>query len=319
MSPRSWADDGEPVEPARELASAPSAERPPEPFWRTAPPARPRPVTGGIQINATRGPVARTPWSARFLAVVEATGVGGRLARGRTYARRGQTVSLTVDAGAATARVQGSAARPYRARIGVATLPKAQWTAVLDALAADASLTAALLAGDLPREVEDTFAAQGVALLPSGHRDLTMDCTCPDATIPCKHLAAVCYLLAERFDADPFDLLTLRGRDRDTVLDELRARRTHAPTGRSPAAPLAGDRPDKIWAADVDPLPRDARAFYTGPGLPDLPIGPRTPPDALLDQVPALPLAVRGRDAVELLRPLYRALRDDGDRPPPGE
>lgn len=280
MSPRSWADDGD------------------EPFWRTAPPARARPVTGGIQINATRGPVARTPWSARFLAVVEGAGTGGRLARGRAYARRGQTVSLLVDAGAATARVQGSAARPYRVRIGVATLGKPQWTAVLDALAADASLTAALLAGELPREVEDTFTAQGVTLLPSGRNELTMDCTCPDVTIPCKHLAAVCYLLAERFDADPFDLLTLRGRDRDTVLDELRARRTHA--------------------AAVDPLPHDARAFYTGPGLPDLPVGPRTPADALLDQVPALPLGVRGRDVVELLRPLYRALADDGDGPPPG-
>jgi uncharacterized Zn finger protein len=173
-------------------------------------------------------------------------------------------------------------------RIGVATLDKAQWAAVLDALAADASLTAALLAGDLPREVEETFAGQGLALLPSGTGDLTMDCTCPDVTVPCKHLAAVFYLLAERFDSDPFALLALRGRDRDTVLDELRARRT-----RAAAAP---------------PLPLDPAAFYAGPGLPALPAGPRTPPDALLDQVPAFPLAVRGRDAVDLLRPLYRSL-----------
>jgi hypothetical protein len=278
MSPGSWADDGEGAEPD-------------EPFWRAATPARPRRVTGGIQINSTRGPVARTTWSARFLAVVEAAGVGGRLARGRTYARRGQTVSLEVDAGAATARVQGSAARPYRVRIGVATLGKAQWAAVLDALAADASLAAALLAGELPREVEETFAGQGVALLPSGPGDLTMDCTCPDATVPCKHLAAVFYLLAERFDADPFALLALRGRDRETVLDELRDRRTRTP--------------------DAPPLPLDPREFYGGTGLPDLPVGPQTPPDALLDQVPALPLAVRGLDVGELLRPLYRALRDE--------
>jgi uncharacterized Zn finger protein len=284
MSPRSWAD-------ADDDAAAGAADKDgAEPFWRVAPPARPRPVTGGIQINATRGAVARTTWSARFLAVLEAAGVGGRLARGRTYARRGQTVSLQVDAGAATARVQGSAARPYRVRIGVPTLGKAQWAAVLDALATDASLTAALLAGELPREVEETFAAQGVALLPSGRGDLVMDCTCPDATVPCKHLAAVFYLLAERFDADPFALLALRGRDRDTVLDELRARRTSAA-----AAPT---------------LPLDPAAFYTGPGLPTLPVGPRTPADALLDQVPAFPLAVRGRDAVDLLRPLYRALGD---------
>jgi uncharacterized Zn finger protein len=263
-----------------------------EPFWRADPPARARPVEGGIQINAARGAVARTWWSARFLAVLEAAGVGGRLARGRTYARRGQTVSLQVDAGAATARVQGSAARPYRVRIGVPTLGKAQWNAVLDALAADASLTAALLAGELPREVEDTFAAQGVALFPTGRADLTMDCTCPDATVPCKHLAAVFYLLAERFDADPFDVLALRGRDRETLLDELRARRAPAPT--------------------TTVLPTDARAFYDGAGAPEaLPTGPETPPDALLDQVPAFRLAVRGRDVVELLRPLYRALGDE--------
>jgi uncharacterized Zn finger protein len=276
MSPRSWADD--------------DADAADQPFWRAAPPARPRPVTGGIQINASRGAVARTTWSARFLAVLEAAGVGGRLARGRTYARRGQTVSLRVDAGAATARVQGSAARPYRVRIGVPTLGKAQWAAVLDALAADASLTAALLAGELPREVEETFAAQGVALLPSGRDDLTMDCTCPDVTVPCKHLAAVFYLLAERFDADPFALLALRGRDRETVLDELRDRRADAA-----AAPT---------------LPLDPAAFYGAGGPPTLPVGPRTPPDALLDQVPAFPLSTRGRDAVDLLRPLYRALAD---------
>ena len=188
--------------------------------------------------------------------MLEAAGVGGRLARGRTYARRGQTVSLQVDAGAATARVQGSAARPYRVRIGVPTLDKAQWTAVLDALAADASLTAAMLAGELPREVEDVVGAQGVALFPAGRGDLAMDCTCPDATVPCKHLAAVFYLLAERFDADPFAVLALRGRDRETVLDELRARRTRAP--------------------EAPPLPTDPAAFYGG-GSPELPAGP---PDA---------------------------------------
>jgi uncharacterized Zn finger protein len=272
---QSWADDGEPDD---------------EPFWRAAPPARPRPVRGGIQINATRGPVARTWWSARFLAVLEAAGVGGRLARGRTYARKGQTVSLQVDAGAATAKVQGSAARPYRVRIGVPTLDKAQWAAVFDALAADASLTAAMLAGELPREVEDVVAAQGVTLFPLAQGDLAMDCTCPDATVPCKHLAAVFYLLAERFDADPFAVLALRGRDRDTVLDALRTRRTRAP--------------------EPPPLPVDPFGFYRGTAAPDVPAGPPTPSDALLDRVPALPLAVRGHDVVELLRPLYRALDD---------
>ena len=59
-----------------------------------------------------------------------------------------------------------------------------------------------------------------------------MDCTCPDSTVPCKHLAAVFYLLAERFDADPFAVLALRGRDRETVLDELRPAAPGRPSPR---------------------------------------------------------------------------------------
>jgi uncharacterized Zn finger protein len=283
---------------------AEEADETEEPFWRAAPPARARRVEGGIKINAPRGPVARTWWSSRFLAVVEAAGLGGRMARGRTYARQGQTVSLTVRAGAATAAVQGSAARPYRVRIGVPTLGKAQWTAVLDALAADASLTAALLAGELPREVEDVFAAQGLPLFPAGPGDLAMDCTCPDLAVPCKHLAAVFYLLVERFDADPFAVLALRGRDRETLLAHLRERR------RTP-------EPD----ADAG-LPLDPAEFYGafhGAPPPTLPLGPPTPPDALLDQVPPLPLTVRGRPVTDLLRPLYRALRAEGAEDPAGD
>ena len=81
----------------------------PDPFWwRDAEQARPRRVEGGIQINSTRGQVARTWWSQRFIAVLESIGVGGRLSRGRTYARAGQIVSLDVDVGGAVAQVQGS-------------------------------------------------------------------------------------------------------------------------------------------------------------------------------------------------------------------
>ena len=92
-------------------------------------------------------------------------------------------------------------------------------------MVADASLTAALLAGEMPHEIEDVFTRVGLSLFPASARDLALDCTCPDQAVPCKHLAAVCYVLAERFDADPFAMLALRGRDRETLLADLRERR----------------------------------------------------------------------------------------------
>lgn len=268
----------------------------PDPFWwRDAEPSRPRKVEGGIQIASTRGPVARTWWSQRFLTVLEQLGVGGRLSRGRTYARAGQIVTLDIAAGGATAQVQGSRPRPYAVRIGVPAFGKQEWASVAQALADDASYAAALLNGEMPREIEDVFAGVGLSLFPAEARDLAMDCSCPDYAVPCKHLAAVFYVLAERFDADPFQILTLRGRDRETLLEELRAR-------RAAAAPAAVPGPDLAAAMD--------RYWSAGAEIPERLAGPRTPPDALLDQVPAFPITVRGRQVGELLRPAYRALAD---------
>lgn len=271
----------------------------PDPFWwRDGEPTRPRKVEGGIQVASTRGSIARTWWSKRFIEVLEEIGVGGRLSRGRSYARAGQIVSLDVDAGSAVAQVQGSRPQPYKVRIGIPAFGKAEWGAVAQALADDASYAAALLNGEMPREIESVFDGVGLALFPATTRDLAMDCNCPDFAVPCKHLAAVFYVLAERFDADPFEILALRGRDRETLLDDLRARRAAAgPAGPADGVPALDEVMDSYFAA--------------GPGLHDRLDGPRTPPDALLDQIAGLAIGVRGEPVTELLRPAYRALGAD--------
>ena len=63
-----------------------------------------------------------------------------------------------------------------------------------------------------------------------------MHCSCPDWEVPCKHLAAVCYVLAEEFDHDPFDMLAWRGKGRDELLTALRGSRGRAARGEAPAA-----------------------------------------------------------------------------------
>ena len=56
--------------------------------------------------------------------------------------------------------------------------------------------------------------------------------------MPCKHLAATFYLLAEAFDADPFQILHWRGRDKETLLATLRSLRDR----RRPAGPAGAPR-----------------------------------------------------------------------------
>ncbi|MEJ7585244.1 MAG: SWIM zinc finger family protein, partial [Acidimicrobiales bacterium] len=136
-----------------------------------------------------------------------------RLPRGRTYARQSRVGELSVKPGEVTAGVSGSRPTPYIVRLGVRTLSETEWDALLDVIASRAGHAAALLDGELDPGVADDAAAAGADLLP-GPGDLTTRCSCPDWAEPCKHAAAVCYLVADVLDADPFALLLLRGRRR---------------------------------------------------------------------------------------------------------
>ncbi|HZD74798.1 MAG TPA: SWIM zinc finger family protein, partial [Actinomycetota bacterium] len=196
------------------------------------PPSRPRRVEGGIKARSRRGQIGETWWSGRFIAILDALGMGPRLQRGRAYARAGQVLDLTVAPGTVGARVQGSRARPYRVRIALDRFTAAHWAQVESALAARALYSAKLLAGELPHSVEEVFASCGLSLFPSSAAELEMSCSCPDWAVPCKHIAATFYLLAEAFDRDPFLLLAWRGRPRDDLLARLRDLR--ALTGPAP-------------------------------------------------------------------------------------
>ena len=195
-------------------------------WWHEA--SAPRRVENGIKARSKRGAIGEQWWSRRFVAVLESFGMSGRLARGRNYARRGQVMEFELGTGKVRARVQGSRPAPYQVRIGVLPLTTAQWRSVTAALGAQALFRAKLLAGEMPHEIEEVFAACGTPLFPRSARDLEMSCSCPDWGVPCKHLAAVCYVLAEKFDDDPFEMLAWRGRGREELLGALR-RQSSAP------------------------------------------------------------------------------------------
>lgn len=259
------------------------------------PPSRPRAVGGGLRTRSTRGAIGQSWWSERFVSVLEDMGMGNRLQRGRNYARKGQVISLDVDAGSAIARVQGSRARPYRVRIGITAYGKLQWAKLERALADNAWYAAKLLAGEMPEDIEDVFAGLGLPLFPTSAGELSMDCSCPDAEVPCKHIAAVFYLLAESFDDDPFSILAWRGRAREDLLANLRAART---TGRPAADHLEHVGPPLADCLDTY-FTRQADIPRTNPA--------RTDSTALLDQLPPSGAAVRGSPLTQLLRPAYVA------------
>jgi uncharacterized Zn finger protein len=267
--------------------------------------ARPLKVDGGITVRSQRGQIGQKWWSRRFLQVLESFQLGGRLSRGRSYARQGQVMTLDVGHGVVRADVQGSAPFPYSVQIAVRKLTDAQWKQVESALAGAALFRAALFAGEMPPEIEDVFDACGVPLFPSTSDEITMECDCPDRVVPCKHLAAVCYVLAEQFDDDPFRVLTWRGRDREELTAAIRSLPAASATGPAGGSPA--------WAAGFTDEPLEERLddFWevgtAGPVAHELPdLG--APADGLLRALAPPPLVVRRKSLVDVLAAAYSAL-----------
>jgi uncharacterized Zn finger protein len=179
----------------------------------------------GIKAQSQRGAFAKNWWAQRWIAALERLVDSGRLSRGRSYARKGQVLSIDETKNGIAARVQGSQRTPYKISIKINHLTDPEWNKVIDALAEQAIFSAQLLAGEMPQEIEQAFEKAKVSLFPSHHGDLTTDCSCPDYSNPCKHIAAAHYILGERFDEDPFLIFRLRGRTQEQVMQELRKRR----------------------------------------------------------------------------------------------
>ncbi|WP_410811183.1 SWIM zinc finger family protein [Micromonospora sp. 067-2] len=289
---------------------------------------RPRRVDGGLRARSARGAIGRSWWSRRFLEVLESFALGTRLTRGRSYARAGQVVRLAIAPGLVSAAVQGSRPQPYEVSIALTPFPARLWSRVERELAGQAFFSARLLAGDLPDELEELFAAAGAPLFPTGVTELKQRCSCPDFAVPCKHLAATFYLLAEAFDEDPFELLHWRGRSRAELLDRLRALRAEAtgapvppgPVTASPADPdVAGSPVDTVAppagaaralaGLSATPLAEAVDRFWLPPvPLPDRPPRLATGPDLLLRQLGPPAPAIGGPGLLERLRRAYRAL-----------
>jgi len=159
------------------------------------------------------------------------------------------------------------------------------------------------------------FREAGTHLFPAAQDDLITDCTCPDWANPCKHVAAVYYLLGERFDDDPYLLFLLRGRSREAIGHALRLRRVGA---AAPEAATAVEEPaEEEVEEDVTPLTASVGSFWSMPEeLAGMPLHFEAP------SIDALPVKQRGRpafwrgdpDFTAAMEEMYRAIERDVHR-----
>lgn len=210
-------------------------------------------IEGPIRAESKRGEIGREWWGQQWVQAMEHMGLTGRLGRGKRYARNGSVLSLEISHGRVYAEVKGSRRTPYRTSIELKTLDDTQWQKALDALSEQAIYAAKLLNGEMPGDIEAVFQSVGLSLFPQNKRSIDFICSCPDWGDPCKHAAAVYYLVAEQLDEDPFILFHLRGRTRDAVLEKLRG-----------TASFDENEDDDIEEEQIPPLDADLEQFWSG-------------------------------------------------------
>ncbi|MFG3418073.1 SWIM zinc finger family protein [Micromonospora sp. NPDC049460] len=254
----------------------------------------------------------RTWWGSAWNRAWEADALdAGPLRAGRRLAAAGHVGPITVSPGRLAAAVHdGDTEQAYATRVRVAPLAEDDWDLLAGEVAARAGHQAALLAGQLPRDLADLA---GVRLLPA-LGEVTPECDCPEWDHPCRHAAALCHQVSWLLDVDPALLLLIRGRDARQLLAAAPAPGRTVPRpesplppgspGRAPVAPESpAGRPDAAGTAAVEAYARPTPPLPPPPGpvgaptLPLLPPGPDVDVDALRHLV-----AVAAERATALLR-----------------
>ena len=276
-------------------------------YYERYTPSLPKAAKGGIKAQSGRGQFGENWWAKRWNAVLESFHIGARLGRGRSYARSGQVLSIDIEKGLVRAKVQGSRTKPYDIAIQVKPLSESDWKKLTQALSRQVIFAAKLLSGEMPQDIEQVFKDSGLSLFPDKQKELVTNCSCPDWSNPCKHIAAVYYLLGEEFDRNPFLIFKLRGKDREELLAGLgegHGKASNAGRKKNGAVAEIEEEAPSL----TEPILPDATTFWNGGDLPDDFLGEvRIPPvkAAVLKRLGSFPFWRGNQLPLEALEPVY--------------
>ena len=140
-----------------------------------------------------------------------------RIDRGKRYVRNGSVIDLQISKGRVNARVQGTRKTPYKVEIRISPLSEEKCQSIIGRLSKKLDSLETLLSGDFPEEMKDLFFEKD-GLFPSP-AEISLNCSCPDWALMCKHVAATLYGIGSRFDRDPLLFFELRGIDVGRFID----------------------------------------------------------------------------------------------------
>ena len=163
----------------------------------------------------------KTWWGEHWLKSLDNIDYNNRLPRGASYARNGRVEQVKITDNQISAKVSGSRPRPYKVTIIIPPFFAEKVDLLMEQIVTRPMLISKLLNRELDPEILEISEKLGLKVFPSQWTDFKMQCSCPDWAVPCKHLAAVIYMISQEIDNDPFLVFRIHKLD---LTKELSAR-----------------------------------------------------------------------------------------------
>jgi hypothetical protein len=155
----------------------------------------------------------KTWWGKKWLETFNGIDYDNRLPRGRTYANTGRAYGIEIKENVITALVTGSRPRPYKVEIVLSKFTPSEQKIIHQTIVNSPSILSGLLNKKLSTKLLDQLKYHGIRLFPQNWQAIKAECSCPDWAMPCKHIAAVIYLIGAEIDKNPFIVFEIHGCD----------------------------------------------------------------------------------------------------------
>jgi len=136
-----------------------------------------------------------------------------RVDRGKAYANSGKVVYINIESNKVQARVRGHYGYDYKVKLEFSPYKENEKKQIIDIIENNVLILGEIINGKLPEDLMIELEKRKISIFPENWNKLNRSCDCPDWGDPCKHMAAVYFVLASQIDKNPFILFELRGLD----------------------------------------------------------------------------------------------------------
>ena len=238
-----------------------------------------------LEVTTERERIGQGPWSRLFATAVVGDEGSSSAEAGRALARGGSVHTVSVAEGVMSGRIEDDG-EEHAAEIAADPVPPRIWAAAIRSARGNPQVEAAVAGRSQSVQLEHVMAVDWEEPLVPPTRSLHRSCSCGRPGT-CAHLAALAYVLADRFDREPSLLLKWRG-----CTDP--AERVEPPAEPEPIVAS-----DEIWEAGPPP--------ELGPPRP-------LPTAAVLKRLGKSGIQVGGQDLAEVLERAYASFAASGRR-----